>query len=224
MRIFHNLVLLILVGRQRFRRGTYLFKQWVEMESKKDKIIKSIQEESDFPVYLLEYLSLAFKIPYKYFQFADWIAIVKAFYSCISISPKINLPITTPTDEVHKDDDWTYPQRSWNLYSHMLAKNYGWDLEYISKLDVFDALAHIQEIITDDQLEHEFYYGLSEAAYSYDQRTKTSKFVPLPRPHWMRKKIQPIKKFLIPASMLPVGVVNMSDALPDEYLPKEIKA
>lgn len=194
-------------------------KKWIELENLKQEIIKAT-DGGNFPEKLLEFLSVALGVSSKHFYKANWILIVKSFYICISILPKVELPITSPTDEVHKDDDWSYPQRTWNLYSHMLAKNYGWDLEYVSQLDVFEALAHIQEIITDEQLEREFYYGLSEAAYSYDQRTKKSKYIPLPRPHWMRKKAKPIQKFLIPASMLPAGVINMNEALPDEYLPK----
>ena len=221
MRIIHNLVLFILMWGLKVRRGTYPFRQWIEMESKKEKIIKSLQDNSDFPTYLLEYISLAVKFPYKYFQKADWIRLVSAFYGCISKSPKVELPITLPSDEKQKEADWEYPNRTWNLYSHMLCKTYGWDLEYVANMDVFEALAHIQEIVVDEQLDREFYYGLSEAAYTYDSRSKVSKFNPLPRPHWMRKRIQPIKKFLIPANMLPFGVIN-PEALPDEYLPKEI--
>jgi len=63
----------------------------------------------------------------------------------------------------------------------MLAKNYGWTLEYVSMLQVEEALAKIQEILVDEQLEHEFFYGLSEVAYSYDSSTKKSKFVPMPQ-------------------------------------------
>lgn len=222
MRIIHNIILAILSWRVGHQRGSFLLRQWLDMETKKEQIIKSVGDtDLPFPQYLLEYLEIAFRVPKRRFERADWIRIVSAFYSCISASPKVQLPITTPTDEVHKEDDWSYPQRTWNLYSHMLCKTYGWDLEYVAQLDVFDALAHIQEIITDDQLEKEFYYGLSENAYSYDPRTKKSKFIPLPRPHWMRKKARPIQKFIIPASMIPSGVINM-DALPDEYLPKAI--
>ena len=75
----------------------------------------------------------------------------------------------------------------------------------------------------DDQLEREFYYGLSEVAYHYDAATKKSKFVPLPRPNWMRPKVEPEKvvKTPIPASMIPMGVVISDNVLPDELLPKE---
>ena len=158
----------------------------------------------------------------KYFNHADWLLIAKAFYVCVSLSPKLELPITAPTDEKSKEEPWHYQNRTWNLYSHMLAKSYGWTMEYIANLPVLDALAHIQEILVDEQLEREFIYDLSEVAYSYDQRSKTSKHVPLPRPYWMRPKvkgIQEIKTFKIPASALPMGNVNY-DAIPEELRPK----
>ena len=219
MRNLHNLILTILVLGIKWGRTPRL-RKWLELESYKEKIIKAT-DGGDLPRWMFRYLSVAlWGVSEKWFKCADWVKIVSVFYLSISKSPKIELPITSPSDEKSREDDWNYDGRVWHLYSHMLAKAYGWTLEYISQLSVVEALAKIEEIIVDTQLEREFYYGLSEAAYSYDKHTKTSKYVPLPRPHWMRKQIKPIKKFLIPASMLPVGVVNMSDALPDEYLPK----
>lgn len=220
-RIVHNLILFILnLGIKRGKPPR--FKRWLELESYKEKIIKAT-DGGDFPKALLKYLSVALGVSERWFETADWMLLASAFYVSVNKSPKIELPITSPSEEKHKDDDWSYDGRMWHLYSHMLAKSYGWDLEYISCLHVEEALAKIQEIIVDTQLEHEFMYGLSEVAYPYDKNTKQSKFVPLPRPSWMRPKAKPIKKFLIPKDMLPVGVVNMADALPDEYLPKEIK-
>lgn len=196
-------------------------KKWITLENYKDRILKAVEnKQQDFPEILLAYLSTAFGVPVKWIQFANWELLVKAFYVYQSKSPKIQLPITTPSDEHHKDSPWDYDHRTWHLYSHMLAKAYGWSLEYISCLNVEEALAKIEEILVDEQLEKEFYYGLSEAAYSYDKNTKTSKFVPLPRPNWMQEKPKEIKKIPIPVSMLPVGVVYQ-DALPEEYLPKE---
>lgn len=219
--VCHNIVLTILSLGIKWGKSPRL-KKWLELESYKDKIIKAT-DGGDLPKVLLKYLSVALGVSDKYFYRADWVLLVKVFYLTLEKSPKVDLPITSPTTETSKDDEWSYDGRIWHLYSHMLAKSYGWDLEYISCLHVDEALAKIQEIVVDDQLEKEFYYGLSEIAYSYDSRSKTSKFKPLPRPHWMRPKAKPIKKFLIPKDMLPVGVVNLTDALPEEYLPKEVK-
>lgn len=204
--------------------GTYRLKQWITLESHKEKILKAVESGStEFPKHLLTYLSTAFwGVNSKWYDQADWMLLVRAFSFCLSKSPKVELPIASPSDEKYPEADWDYPNRTWHLYSHMIAKTYGWTFSEISQLHVLDALATIQEIIVDEQLGREFQYGLSEMAYSYDKNSKTSKFNPLPRPHWMRKRIQPIKKTLIPASMLPMGNVIM-DGIPEEYYPKEVK-
>lgn len=221
MRILHNIVLSFVTWVAK-HKGEPLFKKWLELENQKKKIIESVQNGSiEFPQYLLEYLQMGTGINYKYYEQADWIKVIELFYIILSQSPKIELPITAPTDEKHKDEPWEYQNRIWHLYSHMLAKAYGWDLGIIAKLNVVTALAMIQEIITDEQLDREFQYGLSEMAYSYDKRTEKSRYNPMPRPHWMRAKIKPIERFLIPAYMLPVGNVDMK-AIPDEYKPKEV--
>lgn len=217
----HNLVLFIAV--KLYRREPRL-KQWIELETYKEKIIESVRnDDRDFPRYILTYLSHCFGIPYRWFEQADWWKLIQAFYTCISKSPHVELPLTRPSGEKSKDEDWSYDGRMWHVYSHMLAKAYGWTLEYISLLQVGEALAKIQEILVDEQLEREFYYGLSEVAYAYDKSTKKSKFVPLPRPIWMRPKVEPekIKKILIPVGMMPMGVVEIGNALPPDLLPKE---
>lgn len=201
--------------------GIPTFKRWLELESLKEKVVKAVRDGTDFPTSLFQYLSTALSINFKYYEQADWFRVVELFYVVLSKSPKIELPMVSPTNEKHKEEPWNYEGRNWHLYSHMLAKEYGWDLETISQLQVEEALAKIQEIITDEQLDREFYYGLSEVAYSYDKGSKKSKYNPMPRPHWMRPKIKPIERFLIPASMLPVGNVMM-DGIPDELKPKEV--
>lgn len=185
-------------------------------------MLKAVEHGDDFPSELFCYLSAFMGVSSKWYEQADWTLLVRAFYLCNSKTPQVNLPITSPSDEKPKDESWDYPTRTWHLYSHLIAKAYGWTDEYISQLRVEDALAKIEEIIVDDQLEKEFYHGLSEIAYHYDKNSKTSKFVPLPRPAWMRTKVQPIKKFLIPKEMMPVGVVIMDGVLPEEFMPKEI--
>ena len=206
------------------KRGTSppRLKKWILLEAQKEKIIKAVEGGNDFPSELFSYLSTALGVSYKRYEQADWMLLVDAFYLCISKSPVLDLPITTKSNETSKEDSWDYPARTWHLYSHLLAKTYGWTLEYISMLHVEEALSKIQEIIVDDQLNREFEYGLSEVAYQYDKNTRTSRFVPLPRPHWMRAKIQPVQKMIIPKSMMPVGNVVMEGVLPPELMPKEI--
>lgn len=224
MRIVNNLILTILIKIARWR-GKYKFRKWVILEGWKEKILGAVEHgQAEFPDYLLMYISTAWGIPSKWFEQADWLKVVEAFYVCLSKSPIVKLPITASTSEKIKDDPWTYDGRTWHLYSHLIAKEYGWSMKEISQLPVHDALAIIQEIMVDKQLDREFLYGLSEIAYPYDSGSKKSTFKPMQRPHWMKEQIQPIPRFKIPASMLPVGVVMMDKVLPDEYLPKEIKS
>jgi len=197
-------------------------KEWIRLETQKEKIVKAVEGGNDFPSELFQYLAAFLGVSSKQYDQSDWTLIIEAFYFCLSKSPQVKLPITTPSNESSKEESWDYPERNWHLYSHLLAKTYGWELEYISCLQVEEALAKIQEIIVDDQLSREFEYGLSEVAYHYDKHSKTSKFVPLPRPHWMRTKIQPIKKSLIPKALLPMGVVIADGVLPEDLMPKEI--
>lgn len=220
MRRLHNLVLSIAVRLIREPR----LKRWIELETYKEKIIEALAEESsEFPRYILTYLSLSLRVPVRWMEQADWWRLIQAFYTCLEKSPQVKLPLTRPSPEKPRKDDWEYDGRVWHLYSHMLARSYGWSLEYISVLQVGEALAKIQEILVDEQLEREFYYGLSEVAYSYDKSTKKSKFVPMPRPNWMRPRVEPekIKKIIIPVAMMPMGAVEMNGALPPELLPKE---
>ena len=201
--------------------GTPTFQKWLELESLKEKIIEAVREGTDFPAHLFTYLRTALVINPKYYDQGDWVRVVNLFYVVLDKSPKVELPITSPSNDTHKDEPWDYPDRIWHLYSHMLAKSYGWSLEYISHLCVGEALAKIQEIMTDEQLDREFFYGLSEVAYSYDKGSKKSKYNPMPRPHWMRPTMKPVERFLIPAYMLPVGNVDMR-GVPDELKPKEV--
>lgn len=193
------------------------------MEQQKEKVIKAVGEGSDeFPNHLLFFISTALHVNSKYFQDAEWDKIILAFYTICLKSPVMKLPLLEPGDtESNKKDAWDYEGRTWNLYAHMIAKSYGWGLEEISQLKIEQALSMIQEIITDEQLDKEFIYSLSEVAYPYNKNTKEQKFTPLPRPSWMRPRVKAIRRYPIPINAMPSGVVNY-DALPKEVQPKEI--
>lgn len=204
-------------------RGQHRFKKWIRLESLKEKIVKAVGEaQPDFPDWFLLYTSTALGVSYRWYEKADWQRVVFLFYVCLSKSPTVNFPITVPSNEKFKEEPWNYEGRLWHVYSHILASSYGWSLEYISQLQVSEAIAKIQEIMTEAQLEREFYYGLSEIAYPYDKGSKKSIFKPLERPHWMRPKIQPIPRFKIPKAVMPMGNVVMNGVLSEEYQPKEI--
>lgn len=211
-----RLYLFIRSTRPRFRR-------WIDLEELKEHFIRAAEEGTEFPQTLFSLLSAALKISPERLKLMEWQKLLIAFNQvCLHNFPHVLLPILSEAPAIKaRKDAWDYEGRTWFLYSHMVAKAYGWTLEEISQLKVEDALAIIQEILTDEQLDREFAWGMSPNAYSYDDKSKVSKFVELPRPYWMKPKIDIVKKLRIPKMMLPVGNVNY-EAVDEATKPKEI--
>lgn len=201
------------------------FQRWIELEELKEHFIRAAEEGTDFPETLYRLLSAALKISPKHLRYIDWRKLLVVFNQvCLYNLPHLVLPIIAEAPAIKaKRDAWDYEGRTWFLYSHMIAKAYGWTFGEISQLKVEDALAIIQEILTDEQLDREFQWGLSANAYSYDPNTKKNKFVELPRPYWMRPKVESvIKKIRIPSKMMPMGNVDYG-AVDEATRPKEVK-
>lgn len=115
---------------------------------------------------------------------------------------------------------WNYVGRSAVFWTHILASAYHWSKDAIENLWPEEAIAFIQEIMVDDQLEREFLHSLSEVAYHYDKSTKKSRYQPLTRPLFMvegtaRKR----PRISLHRKMLPMGnVVYPDGAEVDERL------
>lgn len=173
---------------------------------------------------LVSFLSTALGVSPWVLHHVPWWKCLLAFNAVVfQNAPRISIPLIVESDgKKAKKDSWDYEGRSWHMYSHILARNYGWSLEYIAQLEVDEALSKIQEILTDDQLHHEFLWAMSEMSYSFDSHTKTGKFNPLTRPYWMLPKVVLPKKTKLLKASMPVGNVDYS-AIGDEYAPQEIK-
>jgi hypothetical protein len=212
------------LGKEVFHRTeTPKFKKWIELEKLKSDFISDSESEA-FPDRVFAYLSASLSIPVKKLEKKSWEETVKSLLKEASrFSPNRDLPMLkdAPKDSGEKVQ-WDYPNRTWNYYSHLLAQAYGWTLEYIAELDVDEALAHLQEILTDEHLEHEFVYSLSEIAYPYSKQTKTSHFKPMKRPYWMRVAVKPIQKMRMRRDLLPVGAGVDLSGMPAEYGIKEM--
>lgn len=188
------------------------FKKWIELEQKKSDFI-SAAERDEFPEKVFAYLSAA-----GYSTKGDWQSTVLSLQKAYTEYLPKSLPILDTAPKESKSVDWDYDNRTWAFYSHLLAKAYGWTLEYIAELETNEALGHLQEILTEDHLEKEFYHGLSEVAYRYNKSTKKSDYVPLKRPYWMRATVsRTIKKVKIKKSLLPVGMGIDASGLPKEF-------
>lgn len=193
------------------------FKTYLELEQLRQQLSEAT-ETGEFPDRMFAFLSVASVYPDPK---ETWINTVFSFTEVINgiqLNKKLPFIKDTPNKQ-EKPSPWDYEGRSWFYWSNLFAKTYGWSLEYIAELEVNDALALAQEILTEEQLDKEFLYGLSEIAYPYNSSAKKSIFKPMPRPYWMKAEIKPLKKYKFPRSMLPVGIIQDISGMPDEFNP-----
>ena len=196
---------------QTLRRSKPLtFREWIRLEEIREDVLTAAERGTDdFPDLVYTYLSAVLLVPAETFDQISWVEALKLFLEAYSITlPDLRLPLLHP-NKVNKEAtlDWDYKGRFWHYWTHLLAKEYGWSLEYIGDLDVNTALAAIQEILTDQQLQKEFAWSLSEIAYPYNKHTKKAEFQPLTRPYWMLPEIKKPKKIKILKRLLPQGNV-----------------
>lgn len=210
----------------------YNFKQWIDLEDRKILIAgASGKKNREFPRLVIDFLSDALYIPKWVWNRMPWMDVWAAYLGA-SVSTLFAgyLPLTSlPADKdiIYQKQPWEYDGRTWFFYSSLLAKEYGWPIEYIAKLPVFDAMAYVQEALLNRQIDREFTWSMSESSVVYDEKTKTTRPNPLPRPYWMTTvkpdEPLPIPKISIPKNFLPIGVVNY-DSVTEEYKPKEINS
>lgn len=108
-------------------------------------------------------------------------------------------------------ESWDYKGRIWWTWAYNFAKEFGWDIEYVSNLGVLDAFSLLQEIFLGQYFTREWEWTLSEYSMKYNKNTKKSEPNPFPKPDWMKvlpkMDVEPIKKTEIPKGMIPVGNV-----------------
>lgn len=193
------------------------FRKWLTLENLKSKFLEAVESES-FTDKVYSYLSTALGVPKKILGWQSWDKTVGFIVRVSKNNIDNSIPLLSPTPKESKPADWDYDGRNWFYFSHLLAHAYGWDIEYIAKLDANEALKYLQEILVDDQLEKEFYYRLSEVAYPYNKSTKKSEFSPMKRPYWMKPLApQTIKRIKIRKDLLPVGYIKDVSGLPPQY-------
>ena len=122
-------------------------------------------------------------------------------------------------DPDYKPPPYQYPGRAWAWWVHKLASRYGWTRDYI--LDCLwpeEAAAYIQEILVSEYDEADEARSMSRVGYHYDEQTNKSKFVPLPRPAWMREEDKPKALRRVRRDMLPVGnVINLTYITDEDF-------
>jgi hypothetical protein len=197
---------------------------WLVLEDFYSKIIEAAEKgnREEFVSSFYSYVSTAFSIPAEELQSCPWYEVTRAFREIYLINiPSLDFPILRRKMEEkgkNKKIEWEYPGRTWYIWLHLISKEYGWDINYIENMLPDDGIALLQEILLDDQLDKEWEWSLTELAYSYDANTKTSKFIPLERPEWMRpNKVAKVEKVKVRASELPIGIVLKWDTDTNEY-------
>ena len=200
-------LMVVLLGFIRPRK----FGKWTQLEMIAARIDKAVETEiTKFPQLVIEYVSTALFIPAKYLSGMRWFLLLYLYQYARKLNAPKKIPLLVDKKAGKKDKPvgWDYDGRNWHYWSHLLAKEYGWELQYIAGMDTNVALAHIQEILTDEQLEREFLWGMSEIAYPYNPSTKKSKFSPLQRPYFMASAAPELKRFKIKRELLPYGDVR----------------
>lgn len=184
-------------------------KKWLEAEQLKIQFIEGLQAGEDVSEVFHQYIRLTTgkKTQRKYWMVASQYFML----AMLTNAPLLDLALLRQEESGETREVWEYEQRTWYLWSSMLARNFGWSLEYIAELDVDDALAYLQEFLVKEQLDKEFWYGLSELAYPYNEGTQKHEFKPLERPDWMQMKeipqhLQP-PTVKIAKKYMPIGAV-----------------
>lgn len=181
------------------------FREWIRLENLRQKITEAAIDQVGDLIY--SYLNIA--VSDRNWDEASWLEVADKYLEAQTVNaPTLEFPILL----VSKDKNivsWDYEGRDWYLWANLLASAYSWTLEYISEMDVDDAIGMVQEILSDEVSKREFFYGLSEIAYTKDYRTKSVRYNPFPKPNWMITvtKIREPEIVKIPKSLIPVGNV-----------------
>ena len=181
---------------------------WLQLSLVHDKITSAVETKNfdELSSNILSYVSTALGV----IDIDDlpWEQVVDALVEIVNINAlTFTIPLLLSKSDKDEDVPWEYPGRNWYFWSHQLAKEFGWSLEYIANLEVEDAIKLLQEILVTKQLEREWEWSMSEKSVSYDVAIKKSRFVELPRPDWMSISVAPVskKEVQIPEFMMPIG-------------------
>jgi len=202
----------VVLGGKEYEVTRAKLKRWLQLEDVREQIARAADREDrpGFVAQIYSYLSVALSVEDDFSQL-PWFEIVEAYQQILSVNiPNLDLPLLHATSTGEKVP-WDYEGRGWYSWANIFSKAFGWTLEYVAELDLDDAIALLQEIKADDQVEREWEWMLTEV--SYDRKGKHKE---LPRPHWMRGIIIPDNtKTKIKKSMLPVGNVVRWNETPD---------
>jgi len=213
----------VTIGDKTYEVTRLRLKKWVQFESLKENITNEAEHGNvdGFSEAILSCVSLCVNVDIEEIKDKSWIDIANAYQNCQDANlPSIKFPIFLSQMKRQRQIGWDYDERSWYVWAHTLAKIFGWSLEYIAELVVDDAIALIEEIYVQDQLDKEWEWSLSEIAYPISSSGKEKTFRPLPRPSWMESGYMDMKEELMktkmPKAMIPVGNIVRAKWMNDD--------
>lgn len=191
-------------------------KRWLQLEEKKLDLWDAIKTRE---------IDLIIQCMYAIFVIAgdesidledkEWQVVAHRFAEIIKANSLDRFPPFIDKTFSEKDNEFlfTYPTRLWWMWAYKFARLFGWSLEYIENLDVETALYLYQEFLVDDQKRMEWEWACSQNSIGYDDITKKSVPIKLPRPKWMEKSsddriLERIKPAKIPKYMMPQGEIT----------------
>lgn len=202
--------LVITLGKVDYNVKRSTLRQWLELE----EIVSEIKEGKSKAEGIYSYLSIVINGEDIDFSEIPWYETAEAFSKVLILnSTKYSFPILKVKIK-NIELSWDYEGRTFYIWAHMFASQYGWDIDYIANLDIDDAIALAQEISVEEQLQREWEWGLSDRSIKWNKQGKGT-YQPLDRPDWMQTPAQALvekaEKMKIPKSMIPVGVVVRID-------------
>lgn len=202
----------VTLGKQTFPVTRKKLRGWLILEEIRSNIINAadLGDEDGFANHIFSFISAAFDISTEELENLPWYEIAEAYIQIYSANlPSHDFAIFRGKGKDREKIPWDYEGRTWYVWLHLLANNYGYSIEYIADMDIDDAIGLSQESLVEDQMDREKQWVMAEIAYSYDKDTKKTKFHPLTRPDWMADEVvaKEVKVLKIPKSFMPVGNV-----------------
>lgn len=188
----------------RCRLGLHL-----QLSRLEERIIKA-ESAADMAAGILLYLSLAGvpdAEPLSATEQIEFFLILRRLNAWQWVLPWLSAPPSQEPEIL----PYEYAGRQWAIWIHKIAWRYGWSRDQILNLWPEEAAAYVQEILVSEYYDLENQRALSEVSYRYDSGTKTSKYIPSPKPNWMVDN-KPPESIRIHRSALPVGnVISLKD-------------
>lgn len=204
----HNSSTVILGGKD-YDVDRARLRKWLQLEDTREKIARAAdrKDREGLASSIYSYLSVALSVTLD-FSSLPWNEVIEAYAELVSLNrPSHSFPLLDIATSRREEVSWNYEGRTWYSWSHMLSREYSWTIEYVAELDIDDAIAHLQEILTTEQLDREWQWLMSTKSVEYDKRGKGT-FRELSRPEWMGKSRKPLSEGpKVKRSVLPVGNV-----------------